>query len=333
MSDTEEVVANLTHAEINACSFDNWFPVFDSIKPRVTLRSAYMQLTHDFISYLHEDGVVIPNSIVTGKYNAEFSDEEEDEKYPTQEEEYAREFPDIQNFIADTIEEFDGAVFPKLNWSAPRDAQWILSDSKLLKCTHTEDVFLVLKSSQFISHDLDDAYNNVKEGDTGDRLAPILVLRKWYDIHPSMEFRCFIRNKNLVAISQRDESNFYDYLLEKKDEYKTKLIDFWNEKVKHLFPLENYSMDTYITRTGNVIIIDFNVYGPPTQSYLFEWNQTPLLVTEDVPTAPEMRIVTSQSGVMKPSLQTYGGVPSDFFESENVEKMVQFMEKQRNESD
>jgi hypothetical protein len=330
--DEQPVIANLTHKEINTCSFDQWFPLFDTKRPRVTIRSKIIPLSDDFISYLHEDGVVLPKSIVTRKYEANFSDDDEEEDQ--EHEEFAHEFPEIQESIANAIEEYDGAVFPKLNWSSPRDAQWILSDSKLLKCTHVEDVFLVLKSSQFITHDLDDAYKNVKQDDQEENLRPVLVLRKWYDIHPSMEFRCFVRNKQLVAISQRDETNFYDFLVEKKNELRDKITDFWHQHVEQVFPLENYTMDVYVARTGPVFIIDFNVYGPPTQSFLFDWAQKPLNNDEyQQDTTAEIRTLESHSSAIRPSLQTYGGVPSDFFDPDNVEKMMNFMEKQRNEED
>lgn len=43
----------------------------------------------------------------------------------------------------------------------------------------------------------------------------VLSLRKWFDIKPCYEFRCFVREGKLVAASQRDTSNFYEFLLER----------------------------------------------------------------------------------------------------------------------
>jgi len=51
------------------------------------------------------------------------------------------------------IEDFDGAVFPKLNWSSPKDATWI-STTGTLKCETVSEIFLLLKSSDYITHDL-----------------------------------------------------------------------------------------------------------------------------------------------------------------------------------
>ena len=51
------------------------------------------------------------------------------------------------------IASFDGAVFPKLNWSSPKDAAWINFGSTL-KCTSATDILVLLKASDFINHDI-----------------------------------------------------------------------------------------------------------------------------------------------------------------------------------
>ena len=60
------------------------------------------------------------------------------------------------------IERLGGAVFPKLNWSAPTDAAWILGGSA--KCTSAEDVLLLLQASDRAAHDLCDAWGLSDEG-------------------------------------------------------------------------------------------------------------------------------------------------------------------------
>lgn len=68
------------------------------------------------------------------------------------------------------------------------------------------DIFLLLKSSDFIAHDLAHAYEDCSdaavEGAEGVRVRPEvveLVLRRWFDLAPSMEFRCFVRENKLVG--------------------------------------------------------------------------------------------------------------------------------------
>ncbi|KAL9653989.1 hypothetical protein ABK040_014198 [Willaertia magna] len=345
----EEIEPFLTMNEINSCSISNWYNLFDgkTNNKRITLLTKILHLPDDFINYLLQDGVTLPKSL-TNDYIPNFSSDSEDEKekYKTnnseeEEELSAPEFPKLQFEISEILESYEH-IFPKLNWSAPKDAQFMLSESKLLKCSSLSDIFLVLKSSNFISHDLEKAYLNCIDYDKELEVGKVLALRKWYDIHPANEFRCFIRNKRLIGISQRDDANFYPFLLEEKEEIEEKLVNFWESYIKDIFPLSRYTVDLYITRKGNVFIIDFNVYGPPTRPLLFEdWNghldvnksklNNEIENIEELEKDTELifKLVGSSEKVMRPSVQMYSGVPEDFFSMENVEKMQEFLEKQQ----
>jgi len=164
---------------------------------------------------LHADGVFLPEQNYLGRSHLREVNEDE---FSTNETEFDDEnqplpsFPDLEQQIWNTIDEFDGAVFPKLNWSSPRDAIWI-SATNTLKCNSPSDIFLLLKSSDFIAHDLDHAFDDCHYDNQSRRRRPNvfeLVLKKWYDVAPSMEFRCFVKDEELVAISQRDV-NYYSF--------------------------------------------------------------------------------------------------------------------------
>ena len=49
---------------------------------------------------------------------------------------------------------------PKLNWSAPKDACWI-SATNSMECRSANDVYLLLKSSDFVVHDLEQVFEGV----------------------------------------------------------------------------------------------------------------------------------------------------------------------------
>lgn len=148
-----------------------------------------------------------------------------------------------------------------------KDAAWI-SISQSLKCTNPSEIFLLLKSSDFINHDISHAYENCcdyqepsknsnedagnenenenNETTSENNSIPIkksitrpetfhLVLRKWYDLLPSMEFRCFVRNNELIAISQRDYVTYYDFLHEIKDELEDIILDFFEDHIQGTF--------------------------------------------------------------------------------------------------
>lgn len=103
------------------------------------------------------------------------------------------EFPELEEEVERAIRELDGAVVPKLNWSSPKvgppllsathlctrfdqsmqaslvwalgstyvpiaqDASW-MSVGGTLNCSSFADICLLLKSSDFVSHDLSYAY-------------------------------------------------------------------------------------------------------------------------------------------------------------------------------
>ena len=117
-------------------------------------------------------------------------------------------FPSLTDEIQLAINSLGGegnkGCMPKLNWSSPKDATWINCGS--LKCTKVGDVYLLLKSSEFITFDLEKAWNDVNEDvdcpTVDDEHKFELVLRKWCNLHPSMEFRCFVHDHELGKVLQ-----------------------------------------------------------------------------------------------------------------------------------
>ena len=68
----------------------------------------------------------------------------------------------LHDKIKATIDELDGSVVPKLNWSAPKDATWI-SATNSMECQTPNDIYLLLKSSDFITHDLEHAFDDCED--------------------------------------------------------------------------------------------------------------------------------------------------------------------------
>ncbi|KAK2977802.1 hypothetical protein RJ640_029847 [Escallonia rubra] len=74
-------------------------------------------------------------------------------------------------------------------------------------------IVLLLRSSDSVVHDLCHAHNSCNDKTLLRPSTFFLALRKWY---PSMEFRCFVRNRLLVGISQREVTGLYPVLVEEK---------------------------------------------------------------------------------------------------------------------
>lgn len=88
-------------------------------------------------------------------------------------------FPELEATINKHIASLGGAVLPKLNWSAPRvwcslglladllqDACWI-APTNSMRCTSAGDVFLLIKSSDFVTHDLTAAFDGCDDVESG----------------------------------------------------------------------------------------------------------------------------------------------------------------------
>ena len=177
---------------------------------------------------------------------------------------------------------------PKLNWSAPKDATWI-SATNSMACTTPNDVYLLLKSSDFITHDLDQVFDNC-DGESEDesevanedeesskdsslsRIPYHLVLRKTIPaFNPALEIRCFVRSRHVLCMCQRD-LNHFDFLPRLIPKLRSLIQDFFDKNLKRSFPDENCVFDAYIPPPHDrVWLIDINPWAQRTDPLLFSW--------------------------------------------------------------
>ena len=192
--------------------------------------------------------------------------------------------------IEEAILRCRGRALPKLNWSAPKDATH-MNFANSMECLTPNDVYLLLKSSDFVTHDLTECFSDCVDKDerfTGTSIKELtyhVILRKKQIIVPSMEFRIFIRNRTIIGISQRDARCHYDFLAPMAPDLKRCLIRFFEKHVRHTFADENFTLDVYVEDPDmdvtNVKIIDFNPWAKRTDPLLFSWME---LLTMEKPT-------------------------------------------------
>lgn len=250
-------------------------------------------LPEAFLSYLREDGIILPPE---DNDNAEWSDadsgifsgadNEGDDEAANQDP--STHWRETHEAIESVIEELGGKVAPKLNWSAPKDATWIAATNSM-ECRTPNDIYLLLKSSDFITHDLQHAFDDTTDGgDTKAEETSIpyhLVLRKWIVLNPSVEFRCFVRNRKLIAICQRD-LNHFDFLFKMEDKLRQTIQDFFDAKLRDTFPDPNFTFDVYIPPPHDKVwLMDFNPWALRTDPLLFSWME--LLTLEEPPTSQD----------------------------------------------
>jgi len=180
----------------------------------------------------------------------------------------------------------------------------MLPMSSPLKCTSPADVYLLLKSSDFVTHDLN--VERVFEGCVTDDQPSYdleLVLRKWYPVDQRREVRCFVRNDILLGITQRD-MNFCDYMIDPVTQTTIKLTvrRLWEGNIRPNWTLTqpDYVFDLLLTRDlSRGYILDFNPYAPRTDPLLFSYEELHALfiqVTRERDGStdlPEFRVVDS----------------------------------------
>lgn len=291
------------------CSFPLWFANFSEH----TIDSTVIKIPPVVIEYLLADRLFLPDGdIESCQLGSNFTDSSLiDESYtPTEEETKFKklfmtdEFVDFQSLVVSTIAELGGKVFPKLNWSAPNDASWIAVNG-ILCCQNFNDVCLLLKSSEYITHDLTDPFllsehMNTESSQTSS-IEYVLVLRKWTEISPSGEYRCFIRHNKLFAISQRSTQHF-SFIEDSKAMIVRSINRFFKNVVRHKFPNSSYVLDLYLSEdNGKPTIIDFNPFVSVTDSLLFSWDE----LQDEVP-LPEVATGELTRGIVFRSVPTEG---------------------------
>ncbi|CAI0654435.1 unnamed protein product [Colletotrichum noveboracense] len=286
----------VTKEHILNCAYDAWFPKYRT----VSIRSRIIKLSPDFVQYIRDDGIILadddaaqpdsneeeeewaPSSNTSGapRRNQHLDEDSDSDSEPEADSRPPNErFPEIHQEIKDRIKELGGSVAPKLNWSAPKDAAWISPHQNTLKCTTPNDIYLLLKSSSFVSHDLEHAFDDTVASSANRPFQPVLVLRPFFAPNPALEFRCFVKHRALIGLCQRDW-NHYPFLDGLRSALVSKIEDFFEDRLRFTFPDGSFVFDVYVPgdsdsydELGKVRLIDINPWAPRTDSLLFTWGE------------------------------------------------------------
>jgi len=105
-----------------------------------------------------------------------------------------------------------------------------------------------------------------------------VVLRQWANIHPSLEFRGFVYNKSLNAISSYNRAVCWPGVPEQVKSIEEKCRTYY-DSVKHKIPanMNNFIVDFAILENGTVTIVEFNDFadfeGCGANAELFSWDK------------------------------------------------------------
>lgn len=170
------------------------------------------------------------------------------------------EFPILSNQLKEAVSSLGGSVFIKTNWHCPKDAFWI-SVGQTMCCKDFTDIYQLLKASSICKEDLIKHSSPISEyeivaeesnisdtdcSDDGsvqkdDRSSlyhnQFLILKKWHDIHPGTEFRCFVKNKKIIGISPRDWPQYHAYICIQRFDIVNDIVSLFRDQIKPKFPL------------------------------------------------------------------------------------------------
>ncbi|XP_070236982.1 translation initiation factor eIF2 assembly protein isoform X2 [Bos mutus] len=293
------------------CQFSAWYPLFRSL----TIKSVILPLPQNVKDYLLDDGTLV----VSGR-----------------EDPPARSQPDSDD-EAEEIQWSDDE-----NTATLTDAYWIAMNSSL-KCKTLSDIFLLFKSSDFITRDFTQPFIHCTDDSPDPCMEYELVLRKWCELIPGAEFRCFVKENKLIGISQRDYTQYYDHISKQKEEICRCIQDFFKKHIQYKFLDEDFVFDIYRDSRGKVWLIDFNPFGEVTDSLLFTWDEllsgtnlkgdfSEEALEQD---APAFRCTNSEVTVQPSPYLSYR-LPKDFVDlstGEDAHKLIDFLKLKRNQQE
>jgi hypothetical protein len=175
--------------------------------------------------------------------------------------EIGEKLSEISIQINQTINDLGGSVFIKLGSRSPKDS-FIGNVLKGFCCHNDKEVFDLLFDSERIMEDSYRYYMN----DGG-----YLVLREWKDIKKYEEFRCFVSDRKLEAISQYEYFNYFPKIVENKITIQNIILAKF-QQIKDYIP-SDCILDIWVKNYKEAVVIELNPLGIDTDPCLFSWNE------------------------------------------------------------
>lgn len=294
----EQPTITPTPEQLAAARFTNWYKQHK----HHTIPSRIIPLTQAHVNYLLSDSIHIPGTLLKHSYTGSEVDEYEEDQKDWQQQVEARPdhpqtqslsdtesdneeqgeeeefFPELVQDINNAIAELGGAVFPRIDLTNPSDAVWITVE-RTLKCNTAGDVLLLMKASTSVAEELhqqqQDETPTEERKESPTAAAPCLVLRKYVDIHPGRKFRCFVKDNQLIAISQHDCAQHYQHLTDTqtKRQIRDALTTFFTSHLRNQHPVSDYIFDVYGTEQMRVRLITIKPWSSDVSSLLFTWRE------------------------------------------------------------
>eukprot|EP01101_Sappina_pedata_P001452 TRINITY_DN11533_c0_g1_i1.p1 TRINITY_DN11533_c0_g1~~TRINITY_DN11533_c0_g1_i1.p1 ORF type:complete len:389 (+),score=151.22 TRINITY_DN11533_c0_g1_i1:26-1168(+) len=169
----------------------------------------------------------------------------------------------------------------------------LIAGTELLKVNNVQEVVERFLPSERMVQDLTLALDRKEKG-----WCENFVIRRWVPFDPRLEFRAFVLEGKLVALSQYNHLAYLEEVLSLKSEILARIMDFFESDVKSQLgaKMSRYivdfgferndtsnsvnpevklesSPDKYQGILGRLWVIEINPYLPTTDSCLFSWER------------------------------------------------------------
>lgn len=175
------------------------------------------------------------------------------------------------------------------------------SATRMLLCEDAKAAISMLTQSERIEQDMRLALEVYERNKSWNEH---LVVREWHDIDVGQEWRCFIYNRKVTAITQYNCVPFFADLVENKDYLENTIVKFLNEVVLPKLPESKFKdMIIDVALTGDIYnkptvwVIELNPYLWSTGAALFNWKDDIAVLKGEKPF--EFRIQTEEADEMK----------------------------------
>jgi hypothetical protein len=157
---------------------------------------------------------------------------------------------------------------------------FVNSTRKTMVIKNGEEAMEILYKSSRIREDL------MKALDFPNEFNLFITIREWINIDSKDEFRCFVYNKKLTAVSQYCYYQYYENMID-KNKLKKLVTDFYDQ-VKEKIMIENYIMDICVNE-DKVYLIELNPFFRDTSPCLFSWNKDDIGIIKNGSSSLEIR--------------------------------------------
>jgi len=167
------------------------------------------------------------------------------------------------------------AIMELLDGNLLKDAAFTAANRILAVNNAKEALWLITNSERTygdLFHTIKQHQSNPKDYEWNMKI----VIREWDDrIYLGNEFRSFVVNGNLTAISQYNDMCFYPHIANKENEIKQQIKEFFDKEIKDTLNkyYHAYVIDFVLISDKEIKVIELNPFGGMTGASLFSWQQ------------------------------------------------------------